>query len=296
MIRPASATTGILLYLIGVFFFAVNDALGKWLVADYPVAQVMLVRSIGGIAVLAVIAWRLGPPLMPKAQWGLQGARILFMLGDTFAFYTATVTMPLADVMTFYMAAPLIITALSVPLLGEKVGWVRWTAVLVGFAGVLIALQPTGAAFSPGAVIALFGATMFGLAITVTRRLKDTHWIPLVGWQFIGTGLFAGLLSPIGWVTPGGFDLGLMLLLGVVAMLCFAAITKALSLAPASLLAPFQYSSIVWAAVLGVLVWDDVPTLPILVGNIVIIGSGLFVFYREAVRKVHVAHSVEPIP
>jgi S-adenosylmethionine uptake transporter len=291
-----STVAGILLYLAGVFLFAVNDALGKWLVADYTVPQLMLLRSVGALIVLSMIAFRLRPSLMLHGQWALHLVRILCMVGDTACFYSATITMPLADVMTFYMAAPLIITALSVFLLGEKVGIWRWTAVLVGFVGVVVALQPTSAAFSPAALLALAGATLFALAITVTRRLRDTHWLPLVGWQFLGAGLLSGMVSPVGWITPGAFDIGLMALVGIVAMLCFASITKALALAPASLLAPFQYTSIVWAALMGYLVWGDVPTAPIIVGNVIIVLSGLFVFYREAVRSVSVAHRLEPIP
>src|SRR5262245_17316009 len=203
MARPASPAAGILLYLAGVFF-SVNDALGKWLVADYTVVQLMLLRSVGAVAFLLLIGFRPNIGLL-VSQWGLHLARILFMLGDTFSFYSATVHLPLADVMTFYMAAPLIITALSVPLLGEKVGLVRWSAVLAGFVGVVIALRPTSAAFSPAALIALFGAVNFALAITVTRKLRDTHWMPLVGWQFIGAGAVTGILSPRGWITPDLF-------------------------------------------------------------------------------------------
>jgi S-adenosylmethionine uptake transporter len=295
MPRPASPAAGIFLYLTGVFLFAVNDALGKWLVADYTVAQLMLLRSVGALIVLAAMIWRLKPSLA-IGQWGLQAARILFMAGDTFSFYHSTITMPLADVMTFYMAAPLIITALSVPFLGEKVGLPRWAAVVVGFLGVVVALQPTSAAFSPTALVALFGATMFALAMLVTRRLKDQHWLPLVTWQFLGAGVMAGVLSPVGWIVPGPVDLGLMGLVGVVSMVCFACITKALSIAPASLLAPFQYSSIVWAVILGYLVWRDVPTPAVLLGNALIVASGLFVFYRESLRGADVAKRLEPIP
>ncbi|MEI8147414.1 MAG: DMT family transporter, partial [Alphaproteobacteria bacterium] len=277
----AATRLGIGLYLLGVFFFALNDALGKWLVADYGVGQLLFLRSVGALIVLAPFAWRVRKDLFVKDRWGLQLLRVIGMTADSWCFYAATRTMPLADVMTFYMAAPLIITALSAPLLGERVGAVRWGAVLVGFVGVLVALQPSSAAFSPDALIALFGATMFGLSITITRQLRQTHWLPLVTVQFAFTGLFGAGMSAIHWVQPGLVDLSLMFLLGIVAMGCFVAIAKALSIAPASVLAPFQYSSIVWATILGVMIWNDIPTVPILIGNAIIIASGLFVFYNE---------------
>ncbi|MEJ1162027.1 DMT family transporter [Prosthecomicrobium sp. N25] len=295
--QQASTTTGILLYSLGVFFFALNDALGKWLVAEYTVGQLMLLRTVGAVLILAPLIWTAGASLVRRDQMGLQVARILFMAADTYAFYYSTRYLPLADVMTYYMAAPLIITALSVPFLGEAVGPFRWAAVSVGFIGVLIALQPTSAAFSIHAVIALFGSVMYALAVTVTRRLRDTHWLQLVAWQFAGAGLIGSMTAPFGWVTPSLVDLGLLFLLGIVAIACFICITMALARTPASVLAPFQYAAIVWAGILGWLVWGDVPTWPIVIGNLVIVASGLVIFYREAIHgRAVVAEGVEPIP
>jgi S-adenosylmethionine uptake transporter len=284
-IGTASVRMGIALYLTGVFFFALNDALGKWLVADYTVGQLLVLRSVGAAIVLVPLIWHLKVDLFDFSQWQLQVLRILCMAGDTLCFYYSTRTMPLADVMTFYMAGPLIITALSVPLLGEKVELFRWGAVIAGFVGVLIALQPSAALFSSSSPIALLGAINFGLAVTVTRRLRRTHWLPLVVWQFAGAAVIGGATLPFAWTTPDWFDLSLMFLVGIVAMLCFVCITRALAMAPAAVLAPFQYSAMVWATLMGWLVWRDVPTLPIIVGNCIIIGSGLFVYYRDRSSK-----------
>jgi S-adenosylmethionine uptake transporter len=113
------------------------------------------------------------------------------------------------------------------------------------------------------------------------RRLRAMHWLPLVAWQFAGAGLIGGATIPWVWVAPNPFDLALMFLVGIVAMLCFICITRSLALAPVAVVAPFQYTSIVWATIIGWIVWRDAPTLPIIIGNCIIIGSGLFVFYRE---------------
>lgn len=298
--QPAQALNpgkGILLYLAGVFFFACNDALGKWLVADYSVGEILLLRAVGAVPILLLVAALTRSSLVLKGQIGLHVFRILCQAADSFCFYYATRSMPLADVMTYYMAAPLIITALSALLLGESVRLFRWTAVLIGFVGVVIALQPTGAAFSPAALIALFGAAMFGLSIVITRKLSEAHWLPLVTWQFIGAGLIGAAASTTTWITPGALDMVLMFLVGIVAAACFVLITRALAIAPASLLAPFQYSAILWAALLGWMVWQDSPTTPIIIGNCIIIGSGLVIFYRESRIKVSVSRDrVEPIP
>ena len=279
-LRSGTAGLGVGLYLLGVGLFAINDALGKWLVTDYGVGQLMMLRSIGAVIVLAPMILSLRVNLIDTRRAPLQAVRIVVAAVDTFAFYYATRFMPLADVMTFYMATPLIVTALSAPLLGEKVERFRWIAVLVGFVGVIIALRPSPQMFSFIAPLALFGAIMFALSQTITRELRGIHWAPLVLWQFVGSGLIGATTVPWAWTTPTAFDLGLMALVGAVSMLCFIFIVQALAMARAAVLAPLQYSAILWAALMGWLVWRDAPTLPILVGNAVIIGSGLYVAAR----------------
>jgi S-adenosylmethionine uptake transporter len=271
---------GVGLYLAGVFLFALNDALGKWLVADYGVGQLMMLRSIGSAFVLGPMMLALRPSLVDVVDPPLQALRVLCMAVDTFAFYFATRFMPLADVMTFYMAAPLIVTALSAPLLGEKVERFRWVAVGIGFLGVVIALRPSSQMFSWASPLALFGATMFALGQTLTRKLRGAHWLQLTVWQFVGAGLIGAATIPWAWTTPGAFDLGLMALVGIASMLCFILITRALALARAATLAPLQYSAILWATLMGWLVWRDAPTLPIIVGNAVIISGGLYLAAR----------------
>ena len=146
--RSDTAGLGVVLYLTGVALFALNDALGKWLVVDYGVGQLMLLRSIGAGLVLAPLMLSLRVKLIDARQPGRQILRIACAATDTFAFYYSTRSMPLADVMTFYMATPLITTALSAMLLCEKVERFRWVAVLIGFAGVLFALRPSPHMFS----------------------------------------------------------------------------------------------------------------------------------------------------
>ena len=279
-LRSGTAGLGVGLYLLGVGLFALNDALGKWLVKDYGVGQLMMLRSIGAVIVLSPMILSLRVKFFDPRRAPLQLLRIVVAAVDTFAFYYATRFMPLADVMTFYMATPLIVTALSAPLLGEKVERFRWIAVLVGFAGVVVALRPSPQMFSWIAPLALFGAVMFALSQTITRELRGIHWLPLVLWQFVGSGLIGAATVPFSWTTPSVFDLALMALVGVVSMVCFICIVRALALARAAVLAPLQYSAIVWAAILGWLIWRDAPTLPIIVGNAVIIGSGLYVAAR----------------
>ena len=275
--KPGGLVAGILLYSAGVFFFAVNDALGKWLIADYGAGQLMFLRTLGAVAILVPLAWSGRLDLRVGGQIPLHVLRIACSVVDTFCFYHATRALPLAEVMTFYLAAPLIIVALSAPLLGERVGRAGWFAVSFGFVGVLVALRPGVAAVSPSALIALGGSVMFAVTMMTTRKLRAAGWLTLVCYQVVGAGAFGALVSCTNWVTPSPGDLGLMFAVGIVSMLCFMAITKALALAPPSVLAPLQYASIVWAALLGWVVWGDVPTAATASGVGIIVVSGLMV-------------------
>ena len=302
MIPPNTHTRGILLYLSGVALFAANDALGKWLMgSNYSAQQLLFVRAIGAVAVLAPIMLAARVSFRMSGDKRLHFFRLLLQTVDSYCFYLATFYLPLVDVMTFYMSAPIILTAISGLFLGERVGRYRWSAVIVGFVGVVIALAPGSEKSisdneTLGAVIALLGAVAFAISLAMTRRLRDNNPLPLVVWQFISGGLIGAALCPLGWVTPTPFDFSLMLILGIVAAGCFLLITKALALAPASLLAPFQYSAIFWAGLFGWIWWQHEPTPRIILGNAILIASGLFVFYRERRLAVSVSDKVEQIP
>lgn len=281
--RAAGPATGMALYSVGVFFFACNDAIGKWLVSTYGPGELIALRTVGAVLVLGLVQWRVRADLRVRGSLGLHALRILCAAFDTFAFYAATRALPLADVMTFYAAAPILIVALSILLLGERLSRGRLVAVGTGFAGVVIALHPTGAAVSPWALLAVGGAALFAGSVTITRRLRDTHWVTLVTYQFLGSGVIGTAAALPTWVMPGGRDAGLLLLLGVVTVGCFLAITKALTITAASRLAPLQYASVVWAAMIGWLVWRDVPSASTLLGVAVIVASGLVVLRPERV-------------
>ena len=287
---------GIALYSLGVLFFSLNDALGKWLVGSYGVPEILALRALGaGLVIVPLLLWR-RPDLDLRGQARLHILRIVCSVADSFAFYFATRALPLADVMCFYLASPLIITALAALFLGEPVGRFRWTAVGIGFLGVVVALRPSGASLSAGALVAIFGATAFAASIAVTRRLRRTDWLTLTAWQYVGSGLVGLVLLPGAWIAPPASDLALMALVGAVSMACFVCITRALARAPASLLAPFQYASIVWAALMGYAVWGDVPGPSVVVGSAIIIGSGLVVFARERMRAGVASDVVAPVP
>ncbi|TIU83416.1 MAG: DMT family transporter, partial [Mesorhizobium sp.] len=275
---------GILLMLAGDFMFALNDAMGKWLVASFSVGQVVLVRSIGAFLVLGpMIANQGAGKLFQVERPVLQVLRVAATTLDTGLFYAAVVYLPLADVMSFYMAGPIYVAALSHLLLGEKVGWRRWLAILVGFCGVLIILKPSSAAFSLSSAYALIGSIAFGFAIILGRRLRGTSDTTLVTWQTIGTLIVGGVLTIGAWRTPSALDFGAMLLLGIVSCAAHLMITRALKLAPASTLAPLHYSLLLWAIVFGLVFFGDVPSPRILAGSAIVVLAGIFIFHRQKV-------------
>jgi len=278
---------GIGLMLLGIFFFALNDALGKWLIATYSVGQLLLVRSIAGLLFLA--------PFIRREGWGafvraprplLQGLRPVFATFEVACFYWALASMPLADVMTFYLAGPIYVTAVSPLLLGEHVGWRRWIAVIAGFAGVMIALNPSAQSLTPAAIVAIAGSFSFSILMVCTRLVRGTSDIVLVTTQTVGALVFGAAVAPFTWVALNWRDGALLVLLGVTAMIAHACINRSLKLAPASVVVPYQYSTIFWAIILGYIFFDDIPSVGMLTGAGVIVAAGIYIFIREqAVAK-----------
>jgi drug/metabolite transporter (DMT)-like permease len=296
IVNPKSAVAaGIALMLAGCFMFSLNDTLGKWLVATYSVGQLLLIRSIAALLVLAPLMYRAGWRAFKTApRPGLQLLRAALSSCEVGLFYWAVAYLPLADVVTFYLAGPIFVTALSAVLLKESVGWRRWSAVIVGFIGVLIAMRPSSASFSLPALIALTGSLFFAFLMIVTRTVRGSSDLVLVSTQMVGTLILGAVLAPIGWVTPGPRDYLLLGLLGIVALFAHACVNRSLKLAPASIVVPYQYTLILWAMVLGYLVFDDVPSLFLIAGAAIIVAAGIFIFLRE--RKLATGNDVSIPP
>ena len=197
------------------------------------------------------------------------------------AFFAAATYLPLADVITYYLAAPIFVTALSAIVLREHVGWRRWSAVLIGFCGVLIALRPSAGVFDWPAMIALGGSLSFAVLMLITRSLRGTPDIVLASSQFLGTFVFGIVTLPFGWVTPSLRDFGFFMLAGGLAVFASLCVNRSLKLAPASVVVPYQYSMIVWAVMFGYVVFGDVPPMATIVGAAIIIGAGFYIFLRE---------------
>ena len=276
---------GVLLMLLGDFVFSLLDALAKWLATSFPIGQVILIRSLASLLFLSPMILRQGVgDLFRVDRPGVQMMRVVAITIDVFCFYLAVVALPLADVLSFYMAGPIYVAALSHFMLGERIGWRRWFAIGVGFVGVLIILRPTSGVFSFGSLWAIVGSFGFAFAIVFARMLRGTSDTVLVTWQTIGAVLVAGVLAVGNWVPATSFDYGAMVLLGLVSCVAHMLITRALKLAPASILAPLHYTLMLWAVVFGWVFFGDVPGWQTLLGAAIVVLAGLFIVHRQKVK------------
>jgi drug/metabolite transporter (DMT)-like permease len=283
---------GVGLMLLGVFMFAFGDALGKYIVATYSVGQLLCLRACAALFVLSPVIWRNRAQFVAVERPRLQLIRVVLSTLEVAAFFLATVYLPLADVTTYYLACPIFVTALSAVILRERVGWRRWSAILIRFAGVVIALRPSAQTMSWPAMIALGGSLCFSVLMLITRSLRATPDIVMATSQFVGTFLLGALMAPFGWVTPGAGQLALFAAAGCISVTALLCVNRSLKLAPASVVVPYQYSMIVWAVLFGFFVFGDVPRPATILGAAIIIAAGLYIFLRE--RKLGHESTVNP--
>lgn len=273
--------------LLGMLLFALNDAMGKWLVASYGLGQIIFIRSVAALIILAPFIWMAGrKPILEAERPGLQLARVVLSTLELFCFYYAVMYLPLADVMTYWLAAPIYVAAAAPFLLGEKVGWRRWTAIGLGFVGVIITLEPSSAMFTMPALISIIGTAAFAFMMLSGRSLRNTPDKTLVLFQTAGAGLAGLAFAPFDWTPLTSITEILLLgLLGIVAMSAHMLVNRALKISDAATVAPLQYTLLLWAVVFGYLFFDEVPRVTMVIGASLIVGSGLFIFFREQQLK-----------
>ncbi|HAV07554.1 MAG TPA: EamA/RhaT family transporter [Rhodobacteraceae bacterium] len=283
--RPA---LGVLLMALAVMFFTCIDTSAKWLMmAGLPPLQVVFCRYLGHfLTALVVFLPTEGPGLFRSANWKLQFLRSSFLLGSTILNFTALSYLPITVNTTIQFAGPIMITLLSIPLLGEKVGISRVLAVCIGFVGVLIVMQPWGAQFHPAMFLILAALVCSSLYFILTRKLAGrernaTH-------QVWGSGVAVIALLPFVlslWRWPDSMaGWAVMIVIGIFGALGHISATRAHGMADASLLAPIVYLQLLFASIAGVLVFSTWPTIWTLIGGLVIIGSGLFIWHRERLQ------------
>ncbi len=279
-----SPLRGILLLMTGSGVLVVSDAITKLLAGRYPVGQLICIRALFTLIPILMLAWHAG---------GLQALRIRNVpmqmvragcaVASSALFIAGLIYLPLADCTAIAFSGPLFVTALATPILGEKVGWRRWSAVFVGFIGVLIMLRPSPEAFHWAALLPLLGAMAGSIRDIVTRKVRSSASPVAVLAFTMSAMVLAGFATlPFGWEPVARNDL---LLLATAGMLLGGAqylVIHAFYLAEASVIIPYKYMSLIWAALVGYAMWGDVPDEWLIVGSALVVGGGLYIMHRES--------------
>lgn len=286
-VRPQSAQIrGILLMISGSAVLTLSDAVTKWLTADLPVGQIMSVRVLFALMPILIFAWHAGGMHTFRiTNTRMQLVRAGCAVASAFFFVAGLAYLPLADCIAIAFSGPLFVTALAVPMLGEKVGWRRWSAVIVGFLGILVMLRPTGAGFHWAALLPLSAAAFGAFRDIITRQVRLTASpVAVLAITMAAIG-FAGLFTiPLGWESVDGMQLLLLALAGVLVGTAQYLVIHAFYVAEASLIIPYKYFSLIWATLFGFVIWGDVPDAGVMLGAALVVGSGLYIMHRETQR------------
>ena len=298
IVPPTSSASGVrrgIAYMLGaVLAFSCANAMVKWASRDYPVGEIAFFRSFVALFPTLIIVGASGGVAVLRTRhlhshFLRGGIGLLSMLFTYYAFSA----LPIADATAISFAGPLFMTALSVPMLRESVGIYRWSAVAIGFVGVLVVTRPGHEMFNLGALAAIMCAASYAVAMILVRQMSMTEHPVAITFYFTAFGAVAmGCLLPFGWVTPDWSGLLALCGVGIAGGIGQYLQTQAFRLAPAAVAAPFNYASIVFAAAFGYLIWNEVPTAHLLIGSGIVIGSGFFIIYREAVRRRSVATKI----
>jgi drug/metabolite transporter (DMT)-like permease len=293
---------GVACLILGIAVFSLQDLVIKLVSDGYPLHQALTIRSLTALPLLLLmVALDGGLGQLATRRWQPVLGRAAVMFTAYGSYYLGLAALPLATCVALFFTAPLFITMLSVLVLGEKVGPRRWAAVVVGFLGVLIVLRPGSEVFDWAALLPVYAGLAYGVAQILARRLGGTERSSVMA--FYGNGLFlAGGLALAavlggggfageghkslafllrGWVRPSPWDLTLMMACGVVAAAGLTLLTQAYRVAHANVVAPFEYTALVWGVLYGWLIWSEMPGPTTWLGIAIVVGAGLYVLYRE---------------
>lgn len=283
---PRATSRGMLLAVLAILMFSGIDVGSKLLGGHMPVIQIIWLRFVFFIPIALALAYRPGAGIQWRSRRPLlQVARVVLLVVEMWFFIAAFAAMPLADVHAIGAVSPLMVTALSVPFLGERVGWRRWAAIGVGFVGMMIILRPGFTAIGVGTIYALVGASLWAvyqIVLRVVGRFDSAETTAL--WTNLVGAAVTTAIGPFFWTTPGLPAWGVLVAVTLLGGFGHMIYSRAFTLAPASTLQPFTYLLLVFATLFGWLVFGDLPDPVTIVGAALIVASGLYTFHRERVR------------
>ncbi len=289
--RPAQRVDnirlGILYMVASVFLFSIQNAIGKWLAQSYPIPMLVFFRSFVALLPSFILVYRAGGlSVMRTNRMAGQFGRAVIWGGSNVASFFGYHLLPLADAIALTFAAPLFLTALSYPIIKERVSRERWIAVSVGFVGVLVMARPSGAENALGVAGAVGCAVCNAVGTLTVRDLCRTeHSASIVTWTAIFMTLMALPALPFFWETPTLPDLALFCSIGLIGGVSQYMATLALSYAPAAAVSPFNYTGLVWGSIIGLAVWGEVPSPPIVIGAAIVTLTGLYLLRAETRQR-----------
>jgi drug/metabolite transporter (DMT)-like permease len=297
-LRTDNIRLGILYMVASVFLFSIQNAIGKWLAQSYPIPMLVFFRSFVALLPSFILVMRAGGlTVMRTNRLGGQFGRAVIWGGSNVASFFGYHLLPLADAIALTFAAPLFLTALSYPIIKERVSRERWIAVSVGFVGVLVMARPSGAENALGVAGAITCAVCNAIGTLTVRDLCRTeHSASIVTWTAIFMTFMALPPLPFYWVTPAPFDLLLFCSIGLIGGVSQYWTTMALSYAPAAAVSPFNYTALIWGSVIGFVVWGEWPTPAVIAGAAIVTMTGLYLLRSEGWRRAKAAPAPRPIP
>jgi drug/metabolite transporter (DMT)-like permease len=278
-----SVTRGIAAIVCGVFLFSIADAFGKWFgMAGYHTTQIVFFRYLFGLLPVSVVVMYDGLGALRTNRPFVHIFRGVLMFTALSLFFRGLRDVPLAEGIAVAFSAPLFVTALSVPVLGERVGWQRWAAVLLGFAGMLVMLRPGTGAFRADSLFIIASAFCFASVMLFTRRISRTETnASMYAYSTITAMLCTLPFLSFTWITPEGAHLWRFVVLGMVGGTASFFMIVAYRNAPAAVNAPFDYTALIWSALWGWIVWQEVPDPIVWFGATIVVAAGLYITYRE---------------
>lgn len=281
--RAIAATVG------STFAFAVAAALVKLAAPSIPTVEIVLARCVIALVALApLLAREGGVRALATRQPFWHAVRTLSGFGGMSTAFYGYAHLPLAEVTALSFTMPMFLTVLSIPLLGERVGIRRWSAVVVGFLGVLLILRPFASSVPLGpALVVVFGAVCWAMSMIAIRRMGEAgeSTVAIVAWFSIGGTVLAGLMTIPVWVTPPPREAALLVGVGLASTLAQLMVTDAYRRGEPSIVAPFEYTGIIWTALIGIVLFDEQPSPTMAAGVAILVASGLYILHREVVRR-----------
>jgi drug/metabolite transporter (DMT)-like permease len=284
--HASSSRQAILVMCLGALCLVLNDASSKWLVDRYSPFQIMFMRSLLALPLVVVLVlWLDGKAALKTHSLGVHALRGVLRVASAYLFILSLGTLPLAKATSLLFAAPLIVTALAALILGDHVGWRRWLAVIAGFVGVLIIVRPGAATFQVASLLAAAAAVLYALILLSARWIDARDNVrTLMFYLTLFPLLLTSLVLFMDWPAMTSFDMLLFFGMGLFSTLGATLITQAFRMAPVAVVAPFDYTAILWSTGLGWMIWGNVPDIWVYAGAAVIVGSGIYVISRGSGR------------